>query len=74
MLDPDFGIDLNGLNLYYLNGGTPKRFAVGDANLDGAVDDKDMSLVLANWGGQAAGQAAGPRATSTETTPSTTAT
>ena len=37
-------IDLNGLNLYYLNDGPPKQFFCGDVNLDGAVDGGDFNL------------------------------
>ncbi len=42
-------IDLNGLDLYYLNGTTPKQFFLGDADLSGAVDSGDFNLLLANW-------------------------
>lgn len=35
---------------YYLNGGSPKQFIMGDANLDGFVGDNDLSLALSNWG------------------------
>jgi len=43
-------IDFNDLNLYYLNGGTPKQLFLGDANLDGQVDTIDVSILAANWG------------------------
>ncbi len=49
-LDDYYGrIDLNGLNLYYKNGGDPKRLIIGDADLSYYVDDDDLSLLLANW-------------------------
>ncbi len=41
---------LNGLHLYFLNGGDAKLLLPGDATLDGFVDDCDLSLLLANWG------------------------
>ncbi|MCD6377303.1 MAG: PEP-CTERM sorting domain-containing protein, partial [Planctomycetes bacterium] len=44
-------IDLNGLNLYYLNGGSPKQFFNGDANLDGSVDVSDLGILAGNYGG-----------------------
>jgi len=37
-------------NLYYLNGAAPKRFFVGDADLDGAVALSDLSAVAFHWG------------------------
>ena len=37
-------IDLIGRNLYYLNGGDPRQFFFGDANLDGGVDGADYTL------------------------------
>ncbi len=43
-LNPGATIDLNGLKLYYLNGGPPKQFFCGDVNLDGAVDGGDYNL------------------------------
>ena len=48
-LDEYGRIDLNALNLYYKNGGDPKRLIVGDADLSYYVDDDDLSLLLANW-------------------------
>jgi len=43
-------IDLNGLNLYYLNDGPAKQFFVGDASLDGKVDGGDYTLWADNYG------------------------
>jgi hypothetical protein len=43
-------IDLNGLNLYYLNGGAPKQFFPGDANLDGIVDQADYTVWYNGYG------------------------
>ena len=43
-------IDLNGLNLYYLNGGAPKQFFPGDANLDGIVDQADYTVWYNSYG------------------------
>ena len=52
-------LDLNGLALYVtrfedlggaLVGGEIRSTASGDADLNGVVDDGDMSLLLANWG------------------------
>ncbi len=43
-------IDLNGLNLYYLNGGDPKQFFIGDVNLDGGEDILDLNSLADNWG------------------------
>ncbi len=42
-------IDLNGLNLYYLNGGDLKQLFDGDSNLDGVVDIVDLTSLAANW-------------------------
>ena len=44
-------IDLNDLHLYYLNGGSPKQFFNGDANLDGSVDISDFGILAGNYGG-----------------------
>ena len=44
-------IDLNDLNLYYLNGGEPKQFFDGDANLDGSVGVSDLGILASNYGG-----------------------
>ncbi len=43
-------IDLSGLNLYYLNGGDPKRFFCGDANLDGGVNVGDLGILAGDYG------------------------
>jgi len=43
-------ISTGGLNLYYLNGGSPKRFIVGDATLDGSVDVADLGAVATYYG------------------------
>ncbi|MDP6379903.1 MAG: PEP-CTERM sorting domain-containing protein, partial [Phycisphaerae bacterium] len=42
-------IDFNGLNLYYLNGGDPKKLAYGDTDLDGDVDGTDLATLGLNW-------------------------
>lgn len=36
--------------IYYLNGGSPKHFIMGDVNLDGRVQDDDLSIYLSNGG------------------------
>ena len=38
------------LNLYYRNGGSPKRFIRGDATLDGMVNVGDLGVLAGNWG------------------------
>ncbi len=38
-------IVLDGLNLYYLNGGEPKQFFRGDTQLDGVVDILDLAVL-----------------------------
>ncbi len=43
-------VDLNGLSLYYLNGGDPKQLFIGDCNLDGSVDLLDLDTLAYNWG------------------------
>ncbi|MFB3891891.1 MAG: beta strand repeat-containing protein [Phycisphaerae bacterium] len=43
-------VNLNGLNLYYKNGGDPKRLYPGDATLDGIVDMKDYITWFNNFG------------------------
>ncbi|HET6428946.1 MAG TPA: PEP-CTERM sorting domain-containing protein, partial [Phycisphaerae bacterium] len=44
-------IELNGLNLYYLDdGGQPRQFFVGDANLDGQVGIADLVALAENYG------------------------
>jgi len=53
------GIDLNALNLYYLNGGQPKQLFLGDANLDGGVNVQDLSVLATNWEASAAEWAMG---------------
>ncbi len=50
ILNPGSRVDLNGLNLYYRNGGEPKRLVAGDADLDGRLDDRDLARLLASWG------------------------
>ena len=40
----------DGPNLYYLNGGDPKQFFHGDADLDGDVDLSDLSSLAFHWG------------------------
>jgi len=50
VLNPGSTIDLNGLNLYYLNGGDPKAFFYGDANLDGKVTIADFLALQNNFG------------------------
>jgi len=41
---PGSGVDLNGLNLYFRNGGDPKQFSCGDADLNGKVDGGDLAI------------------------------
>jgi len=50
VLNPGATIDLNGLNLYYLNGGDPKTFVYGDANLDGKITIADFLALQNNFG------------------------
>ncbi|MFB3890452.1 MAG: PEP-CTERM sorting domain-containing protein [Phycisphaerae bacterium] len=47
---PGASVDLNGLRLYYQNGGTTKQLYMGDATLDGIVDMKDYTTWFANYG------------------------
>lgn len=42
-------VDAQGRKLYFLNGGDPKEFFSGDANLDGAVDVSDLSLLAGSF-------------------------
>ncbi|GAG34372.1 unnamed protein product, partial [marine sediment metagenome] len=37
-------------NLYYLNGGDPKRLIIGDLNLDGVADCSEAALLISNIG------------------------
>jgi len=50
VLDAGGTISTDGLNLYYLNGGDPKRFIMGDANLDGETGIADLSSLADNYG------------------------
>jgi MYXO-CTERM domain-containing protein len=50
VLNPGAAVDLNGLNLYYRNGGAAKRFFVGDAFLDGDVDFADYQVLETHFG------------------------
>jgi len=43
-------VDLNDLHLYYLNGGAPKQFFNGDADLDGDVDAANYIAWHAGFG------------------------
>ena len=43
-------IDLNGLGLYFRNGGLPRQLLAGDANLDGCVDGLDYVTWSSNYG------------------------
>jgi hypothetical protein len=43
-------VDLGGLNLYYRNGGDPKKLLFGDANLDGLIDQDDYKVWYDNYG------------------------
>jgi len=52
-------IDLGGLHLYYLNGGTPKAFVLGDADLNGVVGLSDLSALAFRWGQGGAGWGGG---------------
>ena len=42
-------LDLNGLRLYYLNGGAPKLLMYGDCSLDGKIDYLDLGIVAMNY-------------------------
>ncbi|MGB2820605.1 MAG: PEP-CTERM sorting domain-containing protein, partial [Phycisphaerae bacterium] len=44
------GIDLNGLHLYYLNGGPARRLMWGDCDLDGDVDRSDFRVFRESFG------------------------
>jgi len=46
---PGSCLQTNDLNVYYLNGGDPKRLFAGDCNLDGRVDVEDLDTLAANW-------------------------
>lgn len=50
LLDAGTRIKLNGMNIYYLNGGGLKQYFCGDATLDGRVDDDDLNIILTDWG------------------------
>ncbi len=52
-------IELNGLALYYRNGGQPKQFFHGDCNLDGAVDAADYLAFKRHYGAADADRADG---------------
>ena len=43
-------IDLDGLRLYYRNGGAPKALAYGDIGLDGAIDVYDLVVFANHYG------------------------
>ena len=43
-------LDLNGLHLYFKNGGAPKQLFPGDANLDGLIDMADYAPWFNNYG------------------------
>ncbi len=51
VMEPGGRID-GGLNLYYLNGGDPKQFFRGDANLDGKVGLSDLAALADHYGRQ----------------------
>ena len=52
VLGRNASIDLNGLNLYYRNGGQPKRFIPCDADLDGTVGFGDYLILEAGFGNE----------------------
>ena len=52
-------IDLDGLHLYYLNGGAPKAFVLGDADLNGVVGLSDLSALAFSWNQGGAGWGGG---------------
>jgi len=52
---PGAQIDLNGIHLYYANGGAPKQLFLGDSNLDGVVNVQDLSILATNWSGSSVG-------------------
>ena len=45
VFEPGGGIDLNGLAVYYRNGGEPKRLFRGDFDVDGDVDRADLLIL-----------------------------
>jgi hypothetical protein len=47
---PGARVNLKTLNLYYLNGGSPKQLFMGDSNLDGRVDATDFAAWFNNYG------------------------
>jgi len=59
LIGPGSYLDLNGLNLYYLNGGDPKRFFPCDANLDGVVNGGDHTVWADNYQQTGVGQPGG---------------
>ena len=50
IIGPGSRLFLDGVNIYYLNGGEPKQFFCGDANLDGAVALADLTALADNYG------------------------
>jgi len=51
VLNARAAVATNGFSLYYLNGGDPKQFFPGDANLSGNVDVIDLTIFANNFGG-----------------------
>jgi len=51
VLSAGAAVHLNDLKLYYRNGGDPKQFFHGDADLDGDVDIFDLSDLANGYGG-----------------------
>ncbi len=49
VMNPGAALDPAGLSLYYRNGGAPKRFFPGDANLDGAVNVLDLGALTNHY-------------------------
>jgi hypothetical protein len=50
VLPPGASLDLNGVALYYRNGGEPRRLVRGDTNLDGCVDTLDVLALAGSFG------------------------
>ncbi len=59
LIGPGSYLDPNGLDLYYLNGGAPKRFVPCDANLDGVVNGGDYTVWADNYQQTGVGQPGG---------------
>ena len=49
LIQPGSRLATNSLKVYFLAGGVPMELRKGDCDVDGFVDDDDLSLLLANW-------------------------